>query len=77
MLQEVWGEWRLEPRRFLDAGDRVVVFARILGKGGTSGVPFGLWRQRTSEKIHAGRAASPARTGTAPKEALQAAGLSE
>jgi ketosteroid isomerase-like protein len=42
MLQEAWSEWRLEPERFLEAGDRVVVFARLVGKGGASGVPFEL-----------------------------------
>src|SRR6186997_1515817 len=26
MLREAWGEWRLEPDRFFDAGDQVVVF---------------------------------------------------
>jgi ketosteroid isomerase-like protein len=75
MLQEVWGEWRLEPERFLDAGDRVVVFARLLGKGGTSGVPFDLETTHVWT-IHAGRAAS-LHAYRNRDEALEAAGLSE
>src|SRR6266540_1420546 len=39
MLRESWHEWRLEPERVLDAGERVVVFARIVGKSRASGVP--------------------------------------
>jgi ketosteroid isomerase-like protein len=42
MLGEAWGKWRLEPERFLDAGDRVVVFVRILAEGGASGAPIEL-----------------------------------
>jgi ketosteroid isomerase-like protein len=42
MLQETWGRWWIEPERFLDAGDRVVVFAHIRAEGGTSGVPVGI-----------------------------------
>jgi ketosteroid isomerase-like protein len=42
MLSETWSEWHIEPERFLDAGDRVVVFARLTGRGGSSGVPFEL-----------------------------------
>src|SRR5688572_28194555 len=40
MLGDTWGKWQVEPERFLDAGDRVVVFVRILAEGGTSGVPI-------------------------------------
>jgi uncharacterized protein len=35
---EVWGEFRLEPDEFVDAGDRVVVIGRWVGKGRGSGV---------------------------------------
>jgi hypothetical protein len=30
---EVWGEFRMEPDEFVDAGDRVVVIGRWVGKG--------------------------------------------
>jgi ketosteroid isomerase-like protein len=75
MLQEVWREWRFEPERFLDAGERVVVFARIVGKGGASGLPFELetthvWTIRggRATSMHAFRRRS---------DALEAAGLRE
>jgi len=73
MLQAAWSEWRFEPERFLDVGDQVVVFARIVGKGGTSGAPIELdttyvWT------IHAGRATS-CHAYRKRAEALEAAGL--
>jgi ketosteroid isomerase-like protein len=36
--REIWDEWRFEPERFLDAGDRVVVLVRVVARGGSSGV---------------------------------------
>jgi ketosteroid isomerase-like protein len=38
MLRETWTEFRFEPERFIDAGDRVVVFIRLVAEGGASGV---------------------------------------
>ena len=38
MLADTWGKWRFELDRFVDAGERVVVFVRILAEGGASGV---------------------------------------
>lgn len=38
MLRDTWTEFRFEPERYIDAGDRVVVFVRVLAEGGTSGV---------------------------------------
>jgi ketosteroid isomerase-like protein len=35
---EVWGEFRVEPDEFVDAGDRVVAIGRLVGKGRGSGV---------------------------------------
>jgi ketosteroid isomerase-like protein len=75
MLRATWGKWRLEPKRFLDAGDRVVVFVRILAKGGASGVPIEVetahvWTIRGARvtSVHAYRDRS---------QALEAAGLEE
>jgi len=75
MLRATWGKWRLEPKRFLDAGDRVVVFVRILAKGGASGVPIEVetahvWTIRGARvtSVHAYRDRS---------QALEAAGLTE
>lgn len=36
--KEIWDEWRFEPERFLDAGEQVVAFVRVLARGGSSGV---------------------------------------
>ena len=75
MLRETWGEWNFEPERFLDAGDHVVVFARIEAEGGASGVPIELetthvWTIRGGRAVsmHAYRDRS---------EALEAARLRE
>ena len=75
LLAGAWSKWRLEPERFLDAGDRVVVFARIIAEGGTSGVPIEVetahvWTLRGARatSMHAYRDRS---------QALEAAGLSE
>jgi ketosteroid isomerase-like protein len=38
MLEETWTEFRFEPERFIDAGDRVVVCVRVVAEGGASGV---------------------------------------
>ena len=73
MLGETWDEWHFEPQRFLDAGDRVVVFARIVGKGGTSKVPVELEIAHVWT-IHAGRATS-LQAYRDRSEALEAAGL--
>jgi ketosteroid isomerase-like protein len=42
MLRDSWAEWRFEPDRFIDAGDQVVVFVRVVAKGCASGVPIEL-----------------------------------
>jgi ketosteroid isomerase-like protein len=75
MLREAWREWRFEPERFIDAGDRVVVFARLLGKGVGSGAPFELETAHVWT-IHSGRAASMYAYRDR-SEALEAAGLRE
>jgi ketosteroid isomerase-like protein len=40
VTKEVWGEWRFERERFIDAGDQVVVLVRVVARGGSSGVPL-------------------------------------
>jgi ketosteroid isomerase-like protein len=42
VLRETWSEWRFVPERFLDAHDRVLVFARLVAVGHESGVPIEL-----------------------------------
>ncbi len=38
--REVWGEWRFELERYLNAGDRVVGLVHVVARGGLSGVPL-------------------------------------
>jgi ketosteroid isomerase-like protein len=72
-LSETWREWRLEPERFLDAGDQVVVFARIVGQGAASGVPFEMETTHVWA-LRAGRAMS-VQVYRDRSQALEAAGL--
>jgi ketosteroid isomerase-like protein len=72
---DAWGEFRFEPERFLDAGDRVVVFVRLLARGGGSGAPIEL-KPAHVLTLRSGRAAS-IRLYRDRSEALEAAGLSE
>jgi ketosteroid isomerase-like protein len=73
LLDDTWSEWQFRPERFLDAGDRVVVFARIVGKGAASGVPVDLETTHVWT-IHAGRASS-VHAYRDRSQALEAAGL--
>jgi ketosteroid isomerase-like protein len=75
MLRDAWTEFRFEPERFIDAGDRVVVLIRLVAEGGASGVTTELktahvWTGRhgrmSSIQIYRDRA-----------EALEAVGLRE
>jgi ketosteroid isomerase-like protein len=75
MLRDTWTEFRFEPERFIDCGDRVVVLVRVVAKGGASGVATGsrtahVWAVRdgrlTAIEIYLDRA-----------EALAAVGLRE
>jgi ketosteroid isomerase-like protein len=75
MLSETWEEWHFEPERFCDAGDQVVVFARIIGRGGASGAPVELETTHVWT-IRAGRAISVHAYRNRAR-ALKAAGLSE
>jgi ketosteroid isomerase-like protein len=38
MLRDSWTEFRFEPERFIDAGQRVMVFIRVAARGGSSGL---------------------------------------
>jgi ketosteroid isomerase-like protein len=78
MLAETWQEWHFEPERFIDAGERVVVFARLIGRGGASGAPFDLetthvWTIRgdraVSMQAYRDRAAGLAAAGVATEDA--------
>ena len=75
MLSETWREWHFEPERFLDAGSDVVVFARITGRGGSSGAPVELETTHVLT-VKSGRAVS-VHAYRDRAEALEAAGRSE
>ena len=73
MIDEVWAEWRFEPERYLDTGSTVVVLARLIAEGGSSGIHLErevahLW------KVERGRATS-IRVYLNRTDALEAAGL--
>ena len=75
MLADTWGKWRFELDRFVDAGERVVVFVRILAEGGASGVP--IERETTHVwTIRGGRAVSM-HVYRDRSQALEAVGLQE
>jgi ketosteroid isomerase-like protein len=42
MMRDVRADGRIEPERFFDAGDKVVVFTRAVVRGSASGVPIEL-----------------------------------
>jgi ketosteroid isomerase-like protein len=75
VLRETWSEWRFVPDRFLDADDRVLVFARLVAVGRESGVPIELETNHVWT-IHDGRAASLC-VYRDRSEALDAVGLRE
>ena len=73
MLRNAWAEWRFEPERFIDAGDQVVVFVRVVAEGGASGVPIEL-PDAHLVSLRDGRLISTC-VYRDREEALQAAGL--
>ena len=74
-LRDSWSAWRPWPERFFDAGDRVVVFGRIVAKGRSSGVPIELTNALVFT-IRNGRMTSMQVYPDRP-EALKAVGLEE
>ena len=73
-LRGVWAEWRFEADRFIDAGDQVMVFVRIVARS-RSGVPVE-FPSGQIVTMHDGRIAS-IRAYRDHSEALKAAGLEE
>ena len=73
---EVWQRFGLEVSELIDAGDKVVVIGRLVGRGKASGVEVeqpiaGIWNVRD------GRVVRVELGYTDRSEALRAAGLSE
>jgi ketosteroid isomerase-like protein len=73
MLRDAWSEWRFEPERFIDAGDRVVVFQRVVAKGRASGLPIEL--SSALVVTIADRRITSSRVYRDHSQALKAAGL--
>jgi ketosteroid isomerase-like protein len=73
MLRDAWAEWRFEPERFIDAGDQVVVFVRVIARGSASRAPIELYDAHV-HTLRDGRVEST-RVYRDRSEALAAAGL--
>src|SRR5271157_819964 len=73
MLRDAWAEWRFEPERFIDAGEQVVVFVRVVARGSASGVPIELPDAHVVS-LHGARLTSTC-VYRDRSEALEAAGL--
>jgi len=74
---ESFESFRMEPEEIMDAGDRVLVFLRVLGRGRGSGIdlevrPAHLWTVRGGKGVRV-----EAFTEQSRGAALEAAGLSE
>jgi ketosteroid isomerase-like protein len=75
-IEQVWDAFVMRPERFIDAGERVVVISRLLGRGRESGVEVGgsrtasIWTVRGGQVIHM-------EAFLDPQEALKAVELSE
>jgi ketosteroid isomerase-like protein len=74
-VREVWAEFEIEPERFIDAGERVIVIEIRRGRGTGSGIEVEMrsgviWTLRQGKVIRM-------ETDLKPEEALEATGLSE
>jgi ketosteroid isomerase-like protein len=74
-IRDAYEDVRIEPEEFIDAGDDVVVIARVTGTGRGSGVDMD-WRHGYIWTIHGGKGVR-FRWFNKPEEALEAAGLRE
>jgi ketosteroid isomerase-like protein len=75
MLRESFDEWCIEPVRFLDAGDRVVVFVHMRARGVESGAEVEF--DRSQVWTFCDRRAVSMRVYIDHAEALHAVGLQE
>jgi len=74
-VRDVWEEFRIEPERFVDAGDTVVVVEKRYGRGRGSGIDVEqrsavIWTLRDGKII-------AMETDVDPQEALTAVGAGE
>jgi ketosteroid isomerase-like protein len=73
-IRDAYDDVKIEPSEFIEAGDDVVVIARVTGKGRVSGFPID-WLHGYIWTIRRGKAIR-FRWFNKPDEALEAAGLS-
>jgi ketosteroid isomerase-like protein len=74
-IRDAYDDVKISPRRFLDAGDQVVVLAEITGRSHGAGVPIHreqgyVWTMRDGQAVRF-------RWFNSAKEALDAVGLEE
>jgi ketosteroid isomerase-like protein len=72
---EAWEDWRVEPEEYIDAGDRVVVLARLAARGKESGLQL-VRRDGMVWTVRNGKAVRLDYYGSAT-DALEAVGLRE
>jgi ketosteroid isomerase-like protein len=72
---DIWDDLRVEPERFFERGDQIVVFIRIRGRGKGSGVEM----ENRAAHVATVRSGKVVRLVVYPEraEALEAVGLSE
>jgi uncharacterized protein len=75
-MDETWAEMRVEPTEFIDAGDRVVVIGRLIGKGRGSGIEVERFNGQVWT-LREGRIIRVEVGFTERSETLEAAGLQE
>ena len=75
-VREVYPDFRLEPERFVDAGENVVVIGTVRGTASAGSGIEAQWRQGYVWTVRDGRAVR-FRWFNDPKEALEAVGLQE
>ena len=76
-MQDTWEDIRIEPLEFIDAGDRVAVIGRLVGKGKGSGVEVERPVNGHVWTVRNGRIVRLELGFTDREETLKAAGLSE
>lgn len=73
VVDEVWSEWRFVPERHVEAGDKVIWFARLVAEARVSGVH--LEREVAHVWTFEGGRVAGIQAYLDPAEALEAAGL--
>jgi uncharacterized protein len=73
-IRDVWEDFRVVPKQFIDAGDQVVVLETIHARGRGSGVELDTQPSATIWTLRDGQV-TRVQVGVEPNEALKAVGL--